>query len=400
MDEHKEKRTRLKEIENSRGMPQPLGWIADFINRFFPKMPKTVQVVVFLAFVAYFMFATLRLLWPVLFPTDYIEIRGEVTGQKCLPLPDSLSIMEFSGEGLFVYKKPVGIGDQFTYDWILKIPRSKVDEKQWLALTWYNPIMKRPVILTSKAFSAKELKDHCVDGKVHLEIDSSITNISVASCNREANNLLSSLSELFVKQAIAQPQNKMQKAMPLDSINFLLRQYEKVRNPVVQLQIIKTFSTADTSAVLVLAENLKEAVIENKKTDIAVNAPLLSNSDLLAIFTADGKYAALFDSLFYSKAVQLIHTGAVYECQSIAKLLHNLQDPRSVNHIFQEFSRTDSPKAKQLFLYILEGFAKTSKLNLKIRIKKKLEQWLEEAQHGEERSRINKTIKQTLFKFM
>jgi hypothetical protein len=36
------------------------------------------------------MFATLRLLWPLMFPPEYIEIRGDVIGVDCAPLPEIL----------------------------------------------------------------------------------------------------------------------------------------------------------------------------------------------------------------------------------------------------------------------------------------------------------------------
>lgn len=378
---------------SAKGMPQPLGWMAGFISKNFSKMPQVVQITVFLAFVVYFMFATLRLLWPLMFPPEYIEIRGDVIGVDCTPLPDSLVRVEFSGEGLFVYKKPVGLSDKFTYEWILKVPRTRSEEKLWLALTMFSPEFRRPVILASEAFSPRELQNKKdADGKVHLIIDNPVTSIALVSCD-EKNEITahSTISEFLIKSAVASPAQTEKPSLSPDSVKLLIQNYEKLLNPVAQLRIMEKLSRADTNAVYMIADKLHKAVMNGSSAQVALYAPLLTSNESITVLSD----TTIFDNDFYDKAITMVASGPSYASHNMAVLLRKLHDPRALNYVFAQFAKSDNPRVRNLLLSILEGFEQERNKP----VREKIINWLKENQTREKSPVVQRSIRESIKRF-
>ncbi len=377
----------------AKGMPQPLGWMAGFISNNFSKMPQLIQITVFLAFVIYFMFATLRLLWPLIFPSEYIEIRGDVLSVDCSPLPDSLVKVEFSGEGLFVYKKPVGLGDKFTYEWILKVPRTRGVEKLWIALTMFSPELRRPIILASEAFSPKELqnkKDSA--GKVHLIIDNPVTRIAVANCDNEKNTTLSGafIADFFVRSAVAASAQKEKRSLSADSVYQLIHDYEKFLNPVAQLRVMEKLSQGDTNAVYIIANKLKKAVVENSTAQVTIYAPLLTSIENITILSD----TTVFNKKFYSKAIDMVATGPAYASHNMAVLLQKLHDPRMLDYVFEHFTKSENARLRNLLISILEGFQQERNKP----VREKIVNWLKEKQKTEKSPLVERSIREKIKK--
>lgn len=365
-------------ISNLSTMPQPISWLTDFINKYFTNMPKAVQVLVFLLFVAYFIIATVRFLWPVLFPDEYIEVRGEVTFLSSEALPDSVSYIEFSGEGLYVYKKPVGLGDKFTYEWILKSPRNKYSEKLRLIFSKYDQTGGKQIYLTGIVISPKELKQLSSDGKVHLEVDELFTQIftEIENLDPELEPIESTdITGLFIASAYAQENDTTAQMMTIDTVNYLIDQFIQYRNPVAKLKIIDMISSVDTAIVIAQAERFKHAVITGNKEETANLSYILANLDLVTILSQDERYRSIFDSLFYDQVTQLFKTKDDYIVRGLAELLTRLKDPRCIDSVFEQYLSIDDIRTRLLILNVLNGFTDHPDSTIKRKIHTELKTW-------------------------
>jgi len=388
--------------KNYSSLPPPLSWIANFITKYYSNMPKAVQVSVFLIFVAYFVLASIRLLWPLLFPDEYREVRGEVTFLNSEALPDSMAYIEFSGEGLYVYKKPVGLGNKFTYEWILKTPRNKYSEKTRLIFTKYNPCNGRQVYLTGLVISAEQLDKLSSDEKVHLEVDSMFTQIftNPEEFEESSEPIARALRlNLFTTPAYAQNEKIDIKPMSVDTVDYLINQYEQYRNPVARLKIIDIVSDADTAAVIAQAEKLRQAVIEGDEARTANLSLILSNFELVTILSHDERYQSILDQEFYDRATDIFHTRDDYVVRAVAEFLKTVEDPRCIDGVFTQFYETDDARTKLILLNILKGFSDHPDTNVRNKIHEKLEGWTESLDSTRTDSKLRRPFKETIRKF-
>jgi len=99
----------------------------DFMTKNFRKMPKPVQILVYLIIVACFFGAFSKIIFPEWFSPE-IEIMGVIALAGGRSIPDSISTVELEGERMFV--KKTDEEDYFVYEWIVKAPKYALAEEQ------------------------------------------------------------------------------------------------------------------------------------------------------------------------------------------------------------------------------------------------------------------------------
>lgn len=390
--------------DNLSGLPQPFRFMAYLIDKYFIKMRPWVQILIILGFFLLLMLAGLKALWPELLTpqkeSPYVELRGSVTGPEGADIPDSLWAIELFSEDLFV-KKAV-VADRFSYRWILKVPKEKMDAAQRFKFVKYDPEARKTQQLGSGVGYSRddlyEYTQHSKDGEVHFELDYITMELQMDSTvlrARPSSVRPAALVPFLHQKTTDQRKQQLELKISSDSLDAVFKEYKASTNPVQQMKMREILVETGTSTMLALADSLKRAVARNQKGSVSDFALALSEYDSLGQLTSAGRYSDRFDKRFYEKAVELLHTGNEFESSNTATLLRKLQDARSIDPLFQEFSHSNNVRAQRLCVYVLEIFS----LNKSVQVKGKVKGWLEERLKEKLSPEINKAVKSALAKF-
>ena len=389
-----------KNVVKSTGNPfDLLNTMFDFIVRVFKDMPKVVQVAVYVFIVGLFAFGFLRLLQQFVKPSE-VDIRGDIALMGRGAIPDSMSPVEVYGEKFFVAK--TWTGDGFIYEWILTLAPGELAAEQQLVLSKYNPETRRSMPFgRGGRFSRailRSLSEKSADKKVHLalddilmaiDLDTTVHKLALAEDQRVSPFNMSSFLA-FAGQA------EQRQGITLDSSRALVRQFKRSNNAAMQIQINRDISRGSSAIMLDIADSLKTAVLSGRKSDVALFASLLANSDSLAELTSAGLHSDRFDLHFYQEAVGLLNIGDEFEQRNIATLLWRLQDARAIGPVFGVFDAANNPTTKKLCLYVLGAYA----TNSDPAVKRRVCNWLELEERNTTSEEMRTAIGQTVRRFL
>lgn len=390
--------------DNLSGLPQPFRFMAYLIDKYFIKMKPWVQILIILGFFLLLMLAGLKALWPDLLTpkkeSPFVELRGSVTGPEGVDLPDSLWAIELFSEDLFV-KKAV-VADRFSYQWILKVPKEKMDAAQRFKFVKYDPEARKTQQLGSGAgYSRNDLyryTQQSKDGEVHFQLDYITMELVMDSTVlRVLPSALRPAALFPILHQTSSSQSKRQYELKIssDSLDAVFKEYKTSANPVQQMMMREILVETGTSTMLALADSLKRAVARNQKGSISDFALALTEYDSLGQLTSSGRYSDRFDRRFYDKAIELLHTGNEFESRNLATFLRKIQDARSIDPLFREFSHSDNVRAQRLCIYVLETFS----LNTGAQVRGKVKTWLEERLKEKLPADIRKAVNSALTRF-
>lgn len=390
-------------IDSSSWIGQAISKLIGFITRNFRRMPRWVQVVVYLIFSGTIVFAILITVKPDLLEYVFrpkpeppeVEIRGRISGMNGTDIPDSLWSLElFAEEDLFVRK--MTLGDQFAFQWILKVPKAEMGAQQKFSFLKYNPDAKKTQQLgRGTNFLRQDLYDQSVrsgDGKVHLALDYDFMELAMDTTGVQARH--STVRPGFalpalIPEAFAQPKTQ-KRPFTRDSIQILFKKYGETQNPAQQMAIRDILPEGGTPLMLELVDSLKKALSRGRKASVSDYVLALSDFDSLSLLTSGGRYQDRLDNRFYAKAVELLHTGNEFESRNTATFLQSLHDPRSLDYVFREFFHSNSPKPQRLCLYVLEGFSSSANAQARNRVK----DWLDQTSRANVPVETKKTLKE------
>ena len=382
----------------------PLKQIWDFIEKNFKAMPKFVRVFVYLLFVAYFIGSSVRVFWPEVWEMaldEEQEIRGEIQGSDEPYLPLSAWLTEINGDKLYVKKKKIA-DDRFYFEWILKVTPKELNTKvHFYVAEFYqdpaNPEIKGSRYLFRTEFIPSKLQRATDENRIVLKLDldrralaASTPVNAVSSPEQSDGNFLA----MIVPRVFAQSKSPI-KVLARDSAAVLLRDFRKSSDPISDRNVRFLLPAAGAPIKIAVAESLKKALARGNKGATADYAAVLTEYDSLFMLTSAGSSSAIFDDRFYRSAVTLLHTGSDYESRRMAWFLYKLQDSRSLQHLFREYTATTSVRAKRHCLYILESFSTNGDPKVRSRVK----EWLIATQRGEKSRELGQALAESLKKF-
>ena len=169
--------------------------------------------------------------------------------------------------------------------------------------------------------------------------------------------------------------------------------FVKARHTVAQAVRSQVLAKAGTNRLYLRAEYLKQALLKDDNATAAYYALTLCYHDSLDLFTT-GRFRWHFGKTVYSKAVELACSGKGFESRNMAMFLRRLQDDRTLGWLYQEYARTENPRAKQLCLFVLDGFA----TDPDVRVKSRIKAWLGVEQFREPNPEVTEAMQQLFAK--
>lgn len=383
-----------KEVAKIKGLPGPLGWLAGFIDKYFIQMPQWVQVVVFLVFTLLIATVFFNQLFPDTWDSLFskpVELHGEIKRVGNKYFGSDIWTIEIARDNFYLAKRKIA-DDCFSYDWILKVPRSELKSELQFNILKYcqvDSISKLTYLFSRNIVPESMLSSNRHEGgKVLIELD----------VDREYFKLLrdSSASGWCYPELINNPEYPQKnKAIRLsaDSTSKLIRKWETEKDPYKQKASRDILTSVDTGTVRFMAESLKTAVFRRNNRLIISYSQLLANYPSLAQFTSNGKYSGIFNSKFHGKAVEILIAQNEAAGRSLSWFLRKLQDSRSIDSIYRAFDKTREFRVKKLCLLILEGFANNRDSAIRKKVRDQLKDMLIRSRDETVRREISFSLK-------
>ncbi len=136
----------------------------------------------------------------------------------------------------------------------------------------------------------------------------------------------------------------------------LLRRIIRPEYASAELTIRKILIGGGEMAMKVVADTLRRTVLEGRNDAGAIYALVLSDFYPLYLFSTSPSYSYLMDDPFYERACRFLSSRNEKERNYMATLLHNLQDARSLAHIFDAYNTSTTEVSKGLCLYAIDAF--------------------------------------------
>lgn len=403
-----------QQIADKSGLPSPLKWIVQLLNRLVDTLPSSAKTVVFFILLIYLLIATTIFVRGMI-PTDVIEIRGSVKPTDGNFFPVSEIDVDISGTNLYVTKithPPKEAPQQFYYEWILIIPKSDEEDEHSLNFTRYvedigyktfksvfflpctlknvqdivvktdnqfykatvtysRPLLKRIFdgLASAGPFSLLSKKQPLLPQRF---VDEFVINpINGFDYNQDLPNpRQASILGIGAPEA---PRNKQQKQLSPERIQELIDTYQTAKSPIVQVSIIEQFAGTDSVTALILADSLVAELGRGHHIDASDYASLLTGSYYLQKFSAGGEYSAKFNENFYSQIIQLLQTGSIIERSIFVQFLDELLDSRSVPLLLDSLSQSHNEVVQQILLDVLGSFATHPDKSLRSEIRNRLQ---------------------------
>ncbi|HUI31921.1 MAG TPA: hypothetical protein VLX91_17055 [Candidatus Acidoferrales bacterium] len=356
-------------------LPPPFNWIANFIDKYFIRMPRPVQVGVFVVFVLYFLVGSVKLfapeIWDSVWSAD-IEIEGVLTGSGGNVVVDTVGQYSLSGQSLFVTKdfpNPM-VPTECEFHWILKVPRQDMDQQR--TFTLMDGFLEKGAIRTTP----RTLLNHRTGNEVKLALTEIPATVKVKIDYLDTSGTQLSSMNMFSGNLLFPPAwygRVQQSSVRPDSVGILLERLTEPKYARVQLQIRQLLTNGGSDVMKIVADSLRNALLGGRVSNAGLYALALSDFDSLALFSASPLYRKIFADPFYEKAADLIRTGDQLQSNYMATLLHNLQDARSTKYVIQAFQQSSSESAQGLCLYVIGAFSANSSKELKSSIKSQLQ---------------------------
>lgn len=374
-------------------LASPLTWIATFVDKYFLKMPQSVQVGVFIVFVLVLVIGWIRIiapeLWDSMLSRD-IQIEGVLTRPNYAGVLDTTGGYFLSGTKLYVTKDhPNPNTPRFYFSWILKTDRREKNIPIFFSLM--EGQFEKGMFITTP----RELLQHRQDGCVRLEF-SDIEMTGRAKIGFSPGSAASYIAGACVLpgglpmfQDLGVPRKVH---ISPDSAGVLLRRIIKPEYTSARLDIREMLLSGGTSTMRIVADSLRSALLDGRTSSAGVYALVLSEFDSLSLFSVSPSYSSVFAEPFYKKAAELIRVGSESESNYMAALLFKLQDARCLTHVFDEFRQSDSESAKELCLYVIGGFSRNSSKELKDHIKSQLRLLDSNGLSADTRAALRRTI--------
>ncbi len=370
-------------------LPPPLNWVAGFIDKYFAKMPQTVQVIVFMAFAVYFILVSAKFFFPEVWQGllgDDVEIQGVLTKPNWEGVVDTAGGYFLSGTRLFVTKDhPNPSSARYYFRWILKVSPRDMNSPAFFS------IMEGTMEKGRFMVTPNQLLEKVKAGYVRLEFrDIPLTRMVTIGFHEDPTSATeASLASLAGAAMVPQVQEQMTKdPIAADSVALLLRRIVRPEYASAELRIRQVLLGGGTPAMKIVADSLRSAVLENRNTASAMYALVLSDFPRLYLFSTSASYSGVFRDPFYQKACRLLYSGSEKESSYMATLLHNLQDARSLKYVFDAYGRAGTERSKGLCLYVIDAFAHNSSVQLRQHLNTRLENLESESSTGQLKSAV------------
>lgn len=336
----------------------PFAWIPDFIDKYFLKMPRSIQVGVFTGFAILLFAGWLRIVapeaWDSLWGRDML-IEGVLTGAGDSEILDASGNYFLSGTNLYVTKEHRNQSSpKYHFSWILKLDRGQKDNRVDFAL------MEGAFEKGTFKSTASELLKNSENGMVRLEF-TDIEMTRRAKIGFRHDSLNGSEASISVLPTGFSPPGgavaSQEKPVRTESVGVLLRRLLLPEYSSSWLRIRGTLLAGGSKVMKVVADSLRSALLSGRRTSAGAYALVLSEFDSLSLFSSLPSYSRVFADPFYEEAAALVQTGGEAESNYMATLLHNLQDSRSLQYLFVGLQRSSSESAQGLYLYVIGSFS-------------------------------------------
>lgn len=400
-----------QQIADKSGLPSPLKWIVQLLNRLVDTLPSSAKTVVFFILLIYLLIATTIFVVKMI-PTDIIEISGSVKAEDGGYFPDA--DIDINLVGTYLYVTKIIEGDEFYYKWILRIPKSEFPDERRFNFMRYNPREKRLLREGYADISPWELKNaKNVVIKLNRYFREDTTTYSRSLLKRflgvlvwtgsrfplngmhemipwdfdqvaaiDSHNGLDGIQEfagtsqasiLGMQDKKSSRKDKVYQQLPPDRIRELMDDYRTAKDPVVQVDIQEQFASTDSLTALILADSLVTELSRGRYVNATDYALLLAESDFLWMFSAGGRYSGTFIESYYSQIINLLQTGSTFERNTFFQFLVELRDPRTVPLLLDRFSQSADEELQLALLDIVGSFAKHPDESLRREIRNRLQ---------------------------
>ncbi|MHC4756930.1 MAG: hypothetical protein ACYTBP_17540, partial [Planctomycetota bacterium] len=278
---------------------------------------------------------------------------------------------------------------QFYYKWILRVPKSESGENRKLYFTRYDDTSQRLRPVSSVTLTSGKLKN-AQDVVVELTEDFRLDTVSYSEAplkrflgglvSLDATAPKSGMQNLFSRGFVMARQHninpsqasvlgltgnspykkqkkKVYQQIPPERIDDLIREYRTAKDPIVQVDIQEQFAESDSSTSLILADSLIALLGRGQYTEASDYALLLTDSDFMSMFSANGRYRGRFNVSFYSRIIDVVQTGSTFERNTFIQFLEELRDPRIIPLLWDSFSSSENEELQRILLDILGSFA-------------------------------------------
>lgn len=378
----------------------PLKWIIDLLKTLVDYLPQGAKVIVFYLLTVYLLIATtVVILW--ILPSEEIEIHGSVRAPNGNYFPESVIDVDLNGIDLYVTK--VSEADSFHYEWIWRVPKSRIDKIRKFTFSKYDPDARRIMTLSSITMTPKKYKSSkevliemandfrvpqisasfSLFNRIFRElinffsglIDSNIfpasnlhspsqkyfawreLNIDIGAANPQRKPRIKEASFLSANNDSTRPEQEVYQRLSPEDVGDLLDNYMMAKHPIIQIEIREQLAQADSLTALLLADSLVEALMLGRSADISDYALILTDSKFLGMFASGGRYHDTFNDSLYKIIVNRLHTGNQFERNNLTLFLRQLQDERTVPYLLEDFSHLGHENAKRSSLIVLESFS-------------------------------------------
>lgn len=371
----------------------PLSGLWGFIEKNFSKMPRPVQVSVYVVIVIYFLLASIRLVapeaWDALWNSD-VEIQGVLTKPNWGGVEDTTGTHFLSGTQLYVTKDhPNPNSPRYYFRWILKADRQKLDDPVFFS------VMEGTLEKGIFRITPRELIDHTTNGYVRMEFrDIPLTGmVRIGFFEETPVVTTASLVPAVWEAPFPQYQKSYKSKNPVnpDSVGIFLQRLLLPEFASSELTIRNILVGGGIPAMKVVADSVRTAVFDGRTSAAAMYALALSDYPSLYLFSTSESYSKVFEDPFYQKASRLLYEGNKKEGLYMATLLHNLQDARSLKYVFDAYDKATSDPSKGLCIYIVSSFVTNSSTGLKSDLSAKLKSLMERTTSKDLRTALGET---------
>ncbi|MFH0988680.1 MAG: hypothetical protein V1799_01550 [bacterium] len=353
----------------------------------FRKMPRWVQIIVYFIMVGLVSFGIVWTLYWTVGPqgnptvvSDEIEITGCIKAPNGGGLPDSLMHTELIGENVYVHKRATHhYSQRFVYEWLIKLKRSEVNTPIPFAFVRYSQQKGIYTTLCERDIYPSMFIANAPALKPHLEVDNDFLSLSLVVPPEKDSAMTEQpgyASSWLIPSAWAQTKSTTQAKpkLSLDSARRVYEAYKESKNPINQMSMKKELDRAGDEYMVMVAEELKQDVLQNRRIDAINHAQVLANFSTVGQLSSSGTYAVILTDKFYEKAVGYITSGVETENRTMTILLRRIQDARVLPYVFRSYQPAKNDLSKKLLLQVVEGFAYNSNTAIKQRIKTWLQQ--------------------------
>lgn len=369
--------------------------ILKFIVDNFRRMPKFIQIFVYLIFVGIFVF----LIWRYTYsppPPKYIQIKGEIKFADGNGIPDSLMYYDLvSKGGIYVMKEPqFDQSNYFYYRWICFIRTDEANKEIPLAFAKYDAttrqfITSRPLILYPVHYLPFP-----EDSVLHSITDASFSYISEPPYyDKSITQQTSGNRWMPFSTAFAQT-NTIPKTINKNATIPLVNEYFSTKSPMTKLTLLSKFELCDDESMLMIVDSMKYYVQRNNPEIGSTFAAILTGFKNLSELCSDGKYSGKLSSEFYQKTVPYMNSANETISRNMSGFFQKIQDARMLNYVFFSYSLSTTLLAKRLYLDVLASFSS----NRSAAIRTTVIDWLENTKNVETDNDLKNEISRLLQK--